>query len=130
MRILPVLPLLAGIAFAASVDSAYRGQIEQYRQKREAVLKADGGWLTVTGLFWLKDGENTLGSDTANDVVLPDSAPARLGVIKLHDGAAVFSSLAPVATVNGKAVSEATLHSNETPDVLSSGAVELTLLKR
>ena len=32
---------------------SYRKQIEAWRAERVAKLKADGGWLTVAGLFWL-----------------------------------------------------------------------------
>ncbi len=42
-----------------------------WREQRVAALKADGGWLTVAGLFWLHDGPNTFGTDAANDIVLP-----------------------------------------------------------
>ena len=48
-----------GIAGAARVAGGveYRREIEQWREQREAELKAEDGWLTVTGLFWLKPGE-------------------------------------------------------------------------
>src|SRR5580658_4841007 len=117
--------LLGGSLMAASVDSAYRAQIGQYREKREAALKADGGWLTVTGLFWLKEGENTLGSDVASDIVLPDSAPAHLGGIKLERGVPIFTASSTSVALNGKPVREATLRFAGPPDVLSSGALDL-----
>jgi uncharacterized protein (DUF1684 family) len=37
------------------------------------------------GLFWLKQGANTFGSASANDIVLP-SGPAHAGVFELHGG--------------------------------------------
>ena len=68
---------LASLAMAAdTTDSAYRAEIEKWRQQREENLKLDGGWLTVAGLFWLKDGENTIGAGAGNNFVLPQgSAP-------------------------------------------------------
>jgi uncharacterized protein len=134
MRYLFLVSLLIAVTFAAldaaSGDSAYRAQIEQYRAKREAALKADDGWLTVTGLFWLKEGENTLGSDTGSDIVLPDTAPAHLGSIKLDHGTSVFAASATSVELNGKPVREATLRSSGPPDVLSTGAIQLFLIKR
>jgi uncharacterized protein (DUF1684 family) len=115
---------------AATTDTAYQQQIEQFRQQREAALKADGGWLTVSGLFWLKDGPNTLGSGPENDIVLPETVPASLGVVKVENGAAAFTSASPFATLNGKPVKEAPLHFAGPVDVLSSGPVDLLLLKR
>src|SRR5258708_2351921 len=56
--------------------SPYQTAIVNWRQQKEAELKADGGWLTVTGLSWLKEGENRM-----------DRIP---GVFELHGGKAVF----------------------------------------
>src|SRR5258706_11571501 len=57
-------------------ENAYQAAIAKWRQQKETELKADGGWLTVTGLFWLKEGENRV-----------EGAP---GVFLLHDGKARF----------------------------------------
>ena len=80
---------LAGMAPAAvrAPDPAYRAEIETWRAQREARLKGDGGWLQVVGLFWLKAGPTSFGTDPANGIVLPlASAPARAGVFELRDG--------------------------------------------
>lgn len=87
------LAVLAGfVAFATScagpeaVDP-YEAEIARYRAEREASLKADDGWLTVAGLFFLQPGANPFGSDPSNVVVLPAGrAPARAGVFYLEDG--------------------------------------------
>ena len=58
--------------------------MQAWRQERETRLKADGGWLTLAGLFWLKEGPNRFGTDPAGDIVLPEgSAPAKAGVFEL-----------------------------------------------
>ena len=120
----------AGI-MAAIPDTAYRTKIEQWRQQRESGLKADGGWLTVTGLFWLREGPNSLGSGPQNDVVLPETAPESLGIVKVDRGMAVFTASAPVVTLNGKPVNQAAaLHYAGPVDVLSAGPLDLLLLKR
>jgi len=97
---------LAGIAAAAArtPDPAYRAQIETWRAEREARLKSDGGWLQVVGLFWLKDGANTFGTDAGNRIVLPaGSAPARAGVFELRGGKTTVRMDPGVeATVDGK----------------------------
>lgn len=71
------------IAMALSGASLYQSEIAQWREKREAALKADGGWLSVAGLFWLREGTNTIGTGGANDIVLP-AGPATFGAIELH----------------------------------------------
>ena len=54
--------LLTMAAGGRAADEAYRGEIQKWREDREARLKADGGWLSVAGLIWLKAGENKFGT--------------------------------------------------------------------
>src|SRR5215210_5119735 len=69
--------LLVFIALAAAAeDTAYKDAIAKWRQEKESALRADDGWLTVTGLFWLKEGQNRVAN-----------AP---GVFDLHSGKTVF----------------------------------------
>ena len=75
--------MLAGLALFAA--TAFETDIAAWRRAREAALKADGGWLTVAGLFWLHEGANTFGKDAANEIVLPDG-PAHGGAFELHGG--------------------------------------------
>jgi uncharacterized protein len=80
-RAVAVLPALAALLFSATVQS----EVADWRRAREAALVADGGWLTVTGLFWLHGGANGFGRGPSNDIVLPDG-PAHAGVFKLRNG--------------------------------------------
>jgi uncharacterized protein (DUF1684 family) len=74
---------LAGLALLAATD--YQSEIAAWRRAREANLKAEGGWLSLAGLFWLNEGANSFGTDPANRIALGDG-PARAGVFELHDG--------------------------------------------
>ncbi len=56
-----------------------------WRQDREKELKADRGWLAVSGLPWLKEGETTVGSGEGN-------------VIQLADGPKVWGTIARTGT--------------------------------
>lgn len=78
-----LLAALAGAALFAA--SAYQTEIAGWRRARAEALRKDGGWLTVAGLFWLRDGANRFGKDASNDIVLPDG-PARAGVFELRQG--------------------------------------------
>ncbi len=77
-----VLALAGSALFAAS---AFQTEIDAWRKAREAGLKRDGGWLTVTGLFWLKEGANPFGKDGANAIALPDG-PTHAGAFTLRNG--------------------------------------------
>ncbi len=84
----PALIVLSlGLVAATPItDAAYRASVERWRQAYEADLKSDHGWLTVSGLFWLHEGENTFGSGPLNDIVLPAAVPARVGSFEFHSG--------------------------------------------
>jgi len=131
-----VLALLAaGIALSAAGDEAYRAEVRKWRADREARLKADGGWLTVAGLFWLEEGPNRFGTDPAGDVVLPDgSTPAKAGVFELKEGRVAVSLLPEAkATIGGKPVSGVSILRPDTsgsPDVLEMGTLSLSVIKR
>lgn len=129
-RMVSVLLLLLGCAMvAATIDAPYRAQVEQWRQQREASLKADSGWLTVTGLFWLKDGDNTLGADPSNDILLPDGSPARLGNLKLQSGHVNFAASGSGVTLKGQAVTQTEVRPVGS-DVLVAGPLQLLVIKR
>src|SRR5512143_1414276 len=80
----PTLLTIALAVPASPADDAYRAAILKWREQREARLKADDGWLTVAGLFWLHEGGNTLGSAPGNEISLPaGAAPASAGTIEV-----------------------------------------------
>jgi uncharacterized protein len=71
--------------------STYIDEIAAWRRLMDDRLTASDGWLTLAGLHWLHEGENSLGSDPKSDVALPEgSAPERLGVIDFADGKATL----------------------------------------
>jgi hypothetical protein len=124
---LAVALLLAAPALAGG---GYVDEIESWRQRREERLKADGGWLTVEGLFWLEAGESRFGSDPGNPIVLPASAPARAGAFHLREGETRFRlEPAVVATLAGRPVSEGLLRP-DSDDVLVLGPLTLQVIER
>ncbi len=85
---------------AAAADPAdYVAEIEAWRARREEGLTSEGGWLTLVGLAWLAEGENTVGSAPGSAVPLPEGkAPARVGVFVVEGDRARFEA-APGAGV-------------------------------
>jgi hypothetical protein len=119
-----VILAVAGLAFAA--NDSYRESIEKWRQERERRLKADDGWLTVSGLYWLKRGESRFGSDPLNDFVLPESAPPEVGVFTHREGkTTVAINPGVTVTMNGKPIQSAELKTSK--DILTLGDLTLFL---
>lgn len=63
--------------------AAYISFIEQWQQERIEGLKTKNGWLNLAGIYWLKEGVQTFGSDPSNDIVFPSKAPAFIGSLSL-----------------------------------------------
>ena len=100
------LSVPAGVLICSAMvltgDTSYRASIERWRAQHETELKADGGWLTVSGLFWLKEGSNRVGSNPASEIALP-RGPAELGTFELQHGKAIFRAAPGVAVkLNGQ----------------------------
>jgi len=82
---LALVALFMTVMTVRADDDSYPSSVEQWRHEREAKLKADNGWLTVAGLFWLKDGLNSAGSSPSSAVRLP-RGPAHAGDFDFHAG--------------------------------------------
>ena len=110
---------LIGIVAVVVLDTALASQqpydlaaLNTFRADREVTLKRDTGWLTVAGLHFLNQGDNRVGSDPANDIVLDfASVPKHVGVITVN-GTAVRIRAAEGQTllINDVVKTESELH--------------------
>ena len=114
--------------------AAYAEEIEQYRIARLAELKSDSGYLSLIGLFWLKEGENKFGSDPANEIILPKEKVSRVaGVFVLKNGVVRLEAPANSnITASDKPVTSLELKSDadDKPTVLHLGSLSLQIIKR
>jgi uncharacterized protein (DUF1684 family) len=114
----------------------YVEEVERWRAGRLARLTGPDGWLSLVGLAWLHEGENSIGSDPGNDVVLPHGkAPARLGSITVEGGRTTFalaSGAAATVTHRGGPVTEIELDDDlaSTPTVLRLGSLSFLVIRR
>ncbi|MBX7214853.1 MAG: DUF1684 domain-containing protein [Thermoflexales bacterium] len=114
--------------------SNYDQEMRAFRESLDASLRAEDGWLTLVGLFWLEEGANTVGGDPACDIALPpERVPARLGVIDFHDGQAVLRAEPGVdVRVDGQPVTQATLRDDHSgaPSLVTAGSVTFFVIRR
>jgi uncharacterized protein (DUF1684 family) len=112
---------------------AYRQQIEAWRTARERALAAPDGWLSLAGLFILQKGEHRVGSGADNEIVLPQSAPAHLGTIRLAQGKVWLTVTAETPVrVDGVPVEHVELVDNSSgqqPTVVQVGSVSFFIHK-
>jgi len=96
-------------------DAAYMQSLEKWKAEQTTDLKEN--WLSLVGLFWLKPGANTFGSDAANSIVFP-KGPAHAGEFDLKGKEVTLKMLPQVqATIAGKQVSTAVLKPDISKDV-------------
>jgi uncharacterized protein (DUF1684 family) len=90
---------------AQEIPAGYRSQIEQWQRHREAGLRSPTGWLSLAGLFWLKQGDSSIGSGVTSDFLLPNDAPSQVGLFEVSGNDVTFTNLAgELLTINGKPV--------------------------
>jgi uncharacterized protein (DUF1684 family) len=118
----------------AAAQTAYVQEQEQWRKDQEKDLTQPKGWLSLAGLYWLKEGRNSLGSAATNDLVFPGTGtPPAIGVIEFHQGTAAFTAEPKVAVIiDGKAQSSAKLAADDTgaPTSLQLGSLSWNVIKR
>jgi uncharacterized protein (DUF1684 family) len=108
--------------------------IEKWRSDEAADLKKEDGWLTLAGLFWLKDGVNTVGTGSHFDVRLTDNfTQGKFGEIDFKNGVATLKVASGVkAESDGKPVSTIDLVSDEKgkPSEIRVGSQMFYLIRR
>jgi hypothetical protein len=114
---------IVGTGAAVSAANDYAEEIEAWRADREARLKADDGWLTVSALFFLPEGESRFGSSPRNDLVLPEPFPAEAGVLDRRGRTVSVRTAGDPLTVDGEPVTAAQLYPAEGRVTLTMGPV-------
>ncbi len=131
---------LLALVVAVACSSAVGGQspartagydtaaLLKFRGEHEASLQTDTGWLTVAGLHFLNQGENSVGRAPTNDVVLDlPGVPDQGAVLVLKgDQPYIKAPEGRTVTVNDRPVREAPLQRSglgKPADIVSFGRV-------
>ena len=113
--IVAIVACVLGVALptAEGPQDTYVADIETWRHEREQDLTANDGWLTVAGLFFLHEGENSFGAGPLNDIVLPTGPPeAGVFVLQNHE-VTLHATPGLTLAVNGEQVTVAPLYPRE-----------------
>lgn len=111
----------------------YAADLSDWRQQQDIDLKKDDGWLSLTGLYLLEEGENLVGSAANYKVALPESAPKEFGSIELKEGKATLKLKDGVkATSDGKTFTAVDLIADQDgkANLIEIGSVNFYLLRR
>jgi uncharacterized protein (DUF1684 family) len=86
--------------FSADDDNEFYKQVQAWHERRINSLKSETGWLSLAGLYWLKQGANTFGSARDNDIIFPEDTPKYMGTITLQDSIVTLSVNDSVPVMN------------------------------
>ena len=106
----------------------------KWRKERDKSMRSSTSWLTIAGLFWLDEGENTFGTNKTNKLVLPSgSAPSFCGKFILGEGKVkVIVAEGTGITIEGEEIDERILTSDNqgNPDILELNDLRMWVIKR
>lgn len=111
---------------------AHQQAIEAWRADRHERLLSPDGWLTLVGLEWLKEGENSIGSGAANDIRL-SGGPENWGSVFLQgDKLRFVSHDKQNVSIDGELVAESELVADVAgkPTLVASGSISFYAIFR
>ena len=110
------------------MNNDYLSQLKSWQDQMEEDIRAENSWLALAGLFWLKEGRNSFGSDPSNAVVLPERVPAHMGAF-VFDGESVLLEMdeGQQITLNGEQTSRSVL---DAESVLTFDGIRMIVIQR
>ena len=134
MKLNVVLVFVLLFAAAAGAQTDHARTVREWRNMHEWNLKSDDSWFSLAGIFWLKEGANTVGRGPKFDVQLTSSfKKQKFGTIYLKNGNAVLSVENGVeAFSSGEQISPLPLVSDveQKQTVIRTGSQSFYLMKR
>ena len=124
---------IQGCSTSQQPSPAYEKEINEWHKQRVENLKTPDGWLSLAGLFFLEEGENTFGSRAEQHLVFPKQAPQQMGTIQLQEGQLELKVAEGVTIeVNGKTVQQVQViaHSSDTPFLMTWGSLTWFVMQR
>ena len=96
---------ISSCSTSAMNKGVYYDEIEKWRFERIKELMSPDGWLTLIGLYWIQEGENSIGSAKGNMIQFPPNFPPAMGSYLLNENVCKASFLSETEIlVDGKSV--------------------------
>ncbi len=113
--------------------AAHKAEVEEWRAGRLERLLRPTGYLTQVGLFWLEDGEYSVGSAAGSDVLLPPTAAPSVGTLAVADGGAHLSVTDGVTVTSaGETATELAMPADSSGEVVIAehGSIAWSVIER
>lgn len=129
-----IILLIAIFVVNFQAQSTYNSEVTKWRTNHETELKSENSWFSLAGLFWLRDGVNTIGKGANFDIQLTESFKGeKFGEINFRNGVATLKVENGVEAISdGKQISEIVLVSdeNQKQTVVQTGSQTFYVIKR
>jgi uncharacterized protein (DUF1684 family) len=127
-------PQAAPLAAPTPAEAAWRQDLDAWRARRVEEIGSPGGWLTLAGMEWLKQGANSVGTAADNQIQLHVQAPDHICLITVNDKTvelhATLDGFPPDLTVDGETAKEGPLNVGANPTVINWHGVSMSVLDR
>jgi len=114
-------------------NEEYLNSVTKWRKEVDTNLRRENGWLALAGLFWLRKGENIIGSEKKSDILLPSRAPKRLGTFEFDGNNVSLNVEADLPVeVNGMATKTALLDADQedVPSFITFDNMRMVVVRR
>jgi len=105
-----------------------------WRAARDREMRSEESWLTIAGLFWLEEGENTFGASSSSLIKLPPGRAPLLGGKFIKTGPKTTAEAAPGVALfcGGKRIARMELRAGDStsPDTLALGDFRMWVIRR
>jgi uncharacterized protein len=119
---------------AAQTPEQYVQSIQDWRATADKGLRRDNGWLTLAGRYVMKKGDNTIGTATGSDVLLPAGiGPDRLGMMSVDEKGATLKLAPGVSMMSNEIPFEgerAMKVGGDKPDWVKLGRMQFQVIER
>jgi uncharacterized protein (DUF1684 family) len=126
--------LLATLTVCLSTSASETLPLEQWQARRAANLTSETGWLTLVGLYWLKAGDNSFGSDKSNRIALEHQSLANTaGTFTVKDGKVTFTTAPGASVTHDKTPVTSIVMTPDTagePTTLAIGSLRFFVIER
>jgi uncharacterized protein len=121
-------------ALAQTSPADWRRDLLTWRELQAQKLQAADGWLSLAGLEWLNDGDNTFGSASDNRIRIEGEVAPHLGMLRLSGNTV---TLAPPTggfpkglLLDGHAPKPQVMASQDAPSMLTDGTFSMYVIHR
>lgn len=131
-----ILVLVSGLFLFCSQSTKnieFENEEQEWRTERDKKMRSESSWLTIAGLFWLEQGENSFGSGEKNKIKFPKGSCAEfVGKFLLNEDKITVISENENLKYNGEAVKEKllTTDAERKQDILELNDLRMWVIKR